>query len=122
MLVAGRSIATACTASPCVAKAHISDVGNSIPTTQFASARDVYEEGALIFAGDKVQEDYEHIEDIIRLCRMRIRQPDQWYGDFLAILGAARTGERRILELGEEVGWDVAGDVHARVVRLQRAA
>lgn len=90
----------------CVAKAHISDVGNSIPTTQFASARDVYEEGALIFVATKVQENYENLEDIVQLCRLRIRQPDQWYGDFLAILGAARTGERRILELGQEVGWD----------------
>jgi len=90
----------------CVAKAHISDVGNSIATTQFASAKDVYEEGALIFAATKVQHAYEDIEDIIRLCRIRIRQPDQWYGDYLAILGAVRTGERRILELGAELGWD----------------
>ena len=97
----------------CVAKAHISDVGNSIATTQFASARDIYEEGALFFAATKVQDGYENIEDIIRLCRMRIRQPDQWYGDYLAILGSVRTGERRILELGEEVGWDVL-DVFTR--------
>jgi N-methylhydantoinase B/oxoprolinase/acetone carboxylase alpha subunit len=90
----------------CVAKAHISDVGNSIPTTQYASARDIYEEGALFFAATQVQRGYENIDDIIRMCRMRIRQPDQWYGDYLAILGSVRTGERRILELGEEVGWD----------------
>lgn len=90
----------------CVAKAHFSDIGSSIATTQFASARDVYEEGSLIFAATKVQQDYKDIEDIIRLCRIRIRQPDQWYGDYLAILGAARTGERRLLDLGREIGWD----------------
>jgi N-methylhydantoinase B len=89
----------------CVAKAHLSDVGNSIPTTQFATAKDVYEEGALIFASTKVQENYRDIDDIIRLLQIRIRHPDQFYGDYLAILGAVRTGERRIMELAAEVGW-----------------
>ena len=70
-------------------------------------ARDVYEEGALIFPAVKVQEDYRDIEDIIRICRMRIRVPEQWWGDYLAALGAVRIGERELLDLGREVGWDV---------------
>ena len=45
--------------------------------------------------------------DIVRMCRMRIRVPDQWWGDYLATLGAARVGEREILALGREVGWDL---------------
>ena len=45
--------------------------------------------------------------DIVRMCRMRIRVPDQWWGDYLATLGAARVGEREILALGAEVGWDL---------------
>ena len=69
--------------------------------------QDVYEEGALIFPAVKVQENYQNIEDIIRMCRMRIRVPEQWWGDYLATLGAARIGERELLELGREVGWDV---------------
>ena len=32
-----------------LAKAHQADIGNSIPTTYHGTARDVYEEGALIF-------------------------------------------------------------------------
>jgi len=67
---------------------------------------DVYNEGALIFPAVKVQEDYENIDDIIRLCRMRIRIPDQWYGDYLAMVGAARIGEREILAIADEFGWD----------------
>ena len=55
-----------------MAKAHQADIGNSIPTTVHASARDVYEEGALIFPAVKVQENYRDIEDIIRMCMMRI--------------------------------------------------
>ena len=89
-----------------LAKAHQADIGNSIPTTYHGTARDVYEEGALIFPAVKVVENYQTIDDIIRMCRMRIRVPDQWHGDFLAMLGAAFIGEREVLALGEEVGWD----------------
>ena len=89
-----------------IAKAHMSDIGNSIPAAQHPWAKDVYEEGALIFPAVQVQRDYEDVDDIIRMCRVRIRKPDQFYGDYLALLGAARIAERRILELGEELGWD----------------
>ena len=88
------------------AKAHLADCGNSVPTTYVADATDVYNEGALIFPCVKVQEDYEDCEDIIRMARVRIRVPDLWYGDFLALLGAARIGERRLLELVREDGRD----------------
>ena len=89
-----------------LAKAHLADCGNSVPTTYVADATDVYNEGALIFPCVKVQEDYEECEDIIRMARVRIRVPDLWYGDFLALLGAARIGERRLLELMREEGRD----------------
>lgn len=87
-------------------KAHQADIGNSRPTTYFAQASDVYEEGALIFPAVRVQEGYRTIEDIVRMCELRIRVPEQWRGDFLAMLGAARTGEKELLALGEELGWD----------------
>lgn len=87
-------------------KAHQADIGNSIPTTYHAAARDVYEEGALIFPATKVQSGYEDIPDIIRLCEMRIRVPEQWRGDYLASLGAARVGERELVALAGEIGWD----------------
>lgn len=89
-----------------LAKAHQADIGNSVPTTYHGAARDVYEEGALIFPAVQVQRDYEPIDDIVRMCRMRIRVPDQWWGDFLAMVGAARIGERELVALGEELGWD----------------
>ena len=89
-----------------VAKAHQADCGNALPTTYSANARDVYEEGALIFPCVRVQTDYRDNEDLIRMCRLRIRVPEQWWGDYLALLGAARIGERKLLELGDELGWD----------------
>jgi len=89
-----------------LAKAHQADCGNSAPTTYMGTARDVYEEGALIFAATKIQQDYRNIEDVVRLCQMRIRVPEQWWGDYLAMIGAARIGEREVLAFAAEVGWD----------------
>jgi N-methylhydantoinase B len=87
-----------------VAKAHQADVGNSAPTSYMAAARDVYEEGSLIFPAVRIQQNYEMEEDIVRMCRSRIRVPTQWYGDFLAGIGSARIGERRLKELCEKYG------------------
>lgn len=89
-----------------VAKAHQADCGNSVPTTYMGNARDVYEEGALIFPSVKVQSNYEHIHDVLRMCQLRIRVPEQWWGDYQAMLGAARIGERELVSLGEEIGWE----------------
>lgn len=89
-----------------LAKAHQADIGNSEPTTYMANARDVYHEGALIFPAVQVQREYQDIDDIIRMCEARIRVPKQWRGDYLASLGAVRIGERELLRLGEDVGWD----------------
>jgi N-methylhydantoinase B len=93
-----------CTA---VVKGHQADCGDSIPTTYHAEARDVYEEGALLFPCVKVQNDYKDIDDFVRMCKLRIRVPDQWWGDYLALIGAARIGEREMTEFGREVGWEV---------------
>ena len=62
------------------AKAHQGDCGNAAPTTYSFAPRDVYEEGALIFPCVKIQDDYRDNEDLIRMCRQRIRVPDQWWG------------------------------------------
>ncbi|MEO8684357.1 MAG: hydantoinase B/oxoprolinase family protein, partial [Devosia sp.] len=90
-----------------LAKAHQADCGNSRPSSYLADVKDVFEEGALIFSATKIQQNYETNEDIVRMCRARIRIPDQWWGDFLASLGSVRIGERELLELGKDIGWDV---------------
>jgi len=98
VFVDGEHLFTTC------AKAHQADCGNSIPSTYHATAKDVYEEGSLIFPCVRVQRDYCDVDDIIRMCRRRIRVPDQWYGDYLAEIGAARIGERRLVELVRHYG------------------
>jgi N-methylhydantoinase B len=90
-----------------LAKGHQADCGNALPTTYMGAAKDVYAEGALIFPAVKIQENYEHVMDIVRMCQLRIRVPEQWWGDYLATLGAARVGERELLALGRDIGWDV---------------
>jgi N-methylhydantoinase B len=86
------------------AKAHQADCGNAQPTTYMPYARDVYEEGGLVFPAVRVHRDYREIGDVIRMCRRRIRVPDQWYGDFLAQVGSARIGEARLGELAAKYG------------------
>lgn len=87
-----------------VVKAHQADCGNSLPTTYHAWARDVYEEGAIIWPCVKIQKDYQDVADIINIAKMRIRCPELWYGDFLACLGCVRTGERQLEAICEEYG------------------
>jgi len=89
-----------------LAKAHQADIGNSQPTTYMGDATDVYNEGALIFPCVKIQQDYRDIGDIVRMCQMRIRVPEQWHGDYLAAVGAARIGERELMKLFGSLGWD----------------
>ena len=89
-----------------IAKGHQADIGNSIPTTYMPHARDVYEEGALLFPSVKIQENYEDVDDIIRMCRRRIRVPEIWYGDYLAQVASCRIAERALKELCEKYGRD----------------
>ena len=88
------------------AKAHQADCGNAEPSTYVTYVEDVYAEGGLVFPAVKVQQDFHDVEDIIRMCRKRIRVPDVWYGDFLAAVGAARIGERRVKEVVARYGVD----------------
>ena len=67
-------------------------------------ARDVYEEGALIFPCVQVQRDYEDVADIIRMCRKRIRVPTSGTAITSRCSEPARVGERRLGELAGKHG------------------
>jgi N-methylhydantoinase B len=88
------------------AKAHQADCGNAEPSTYVTYVEDVYAEGGLLFPCVKVQENHRDVEDVIRMCRRRIRVPEVWYGDYLASVGAARIGERRLQEVIARYGLD----------------
>lgn len=87
-------------------KAHQADCGNSEPTTYMGTAQDVYQEGALIFPCVRIKREDVLVQDVIRMCELRIRVPEQWRGDFLAMLGAATIGETELVALGTDIGWD----------------
>ncbi|MBS1861426.1 MAG: hydantoinase B/oxoprolinase family protein [Actinobacteria bacterium] len=89
------------------AKAHQADCGNALPSTYMPTAIDVYAEGAINFPCVKVQRDHQDVDDIIRMAKTRIRVPDQWYGDYLASLGAARVGERALKDLCAKYGLEL---------------
>ena len=88
-----------------LSRAHQADIGAPIPSSYLAYAKTIYEEG-LQLPCVRIQRDYKDLEDIVRICTVRIRVPDQWYGDYLAQIGAARTGEKRLIELCQKYGVD----------------
>jgi N-methylhydantoinase B len=100
VLVDGEHVFTAIT------KAHVVDCGDALATTYMPTAADVYEEGALIFPCVRVQQHYQDVADVIRMCERRIRGFEVWYGDYLAALGAARLAERRLKEYCAAFGID----------------
>lgn len=93
-----------------VAKGHQADCGNTIPSTYHATCKDKFEEGAIDWPCIKIQKDYMDVPDIISIAKANLRIPDVWYGDYLAGVGSARTGENRLKELCEEYGVDTIKD------------
>jgi len=89
-----------------IARAHFSDMGFPQPTTYHPLARDCYEEG-LMLPCVRIQRNFVDVPEVIDICKANIRVPDQFYGDYLATVAAARTGERRIGEICDKYG--VAG-------------
>ncbi|MCP8896206.1 hydantoinase B/oxoprolinase family protein [Shinella daejeonensis] len=89
-----------------IARAHFSDMGFPTPDTYAPLARDYYEEG-LMLPCIRIQRAGRDVPEVIDICKANIRAPDIFYGDYLATLGAVRTGERRVLEICDEFGVDV---------------
>jgi N-methylhydantoinase B len=86
-----------------IARAHLGDMGFPSPTTYSPRARDIYEEG-LILPCVRIQRDYKDVDDVLDICKANIRVPDQFFGDYLAVLAAVRTGEARLIELCRRYG------------------
>lgn len=91
-----------------VARSHHADTGAHVPTTMDAHMRSVYEEGMHIPVV-RFQSGYRDREDVIRWCRHNIRESHIWYGDYQAQVGATRTAETRLKELGARYGRDTLG-------------
>ena len=103
-----------------LAKAHQADCGNSQPTTYMADARDVYEEGALIFPASRSRQDYGDNDDIIRMCSCA--SASRTSGGATTWRCSARCGSASgaCSSSGDEIGWDALDAFARRLVRLQR--
>ncbi|MDT6942435.1 hydantoinase B/oxoprolinase family protein [Brucella pseudogrignonensis] len=89
-----------------IARAHFSDMGFPTPDTYAPLAQDYYQEG-LMLPCVRIQKEGVDVPEVIDICQANIRAPEIFYGDYLATLGAVRTGERRVLEICEEFGVSV---------------
>ncbi len=89
-----------------VARAHFSDMGFPTPDTYAPLARDYYQEG-LMLPCVRIQKAGRDVPEVIDICKANIRAPEIFYGDYLATLGAVRTGERRVLEICDEFGVEI---------------
>lgn len=86
-----------------LSRSHHADIGAPIPSTYLPEAATIYEEG-MHFPCIRIQEHFRDKQDLIRMCRMKIRVGEIWYGDYLAQVGACRTAERRLKELVDRYG------------------
>jgi len=85
---------------------HNVDVGAPEPTAYLPFAGEIYQEG-LHWPVVRVARDHKELADLVRIGMLRIRVPDQWYGDFAAALGSSHIGEARLRGLIDEYGTEV---------------
>lgn len=95
-------------------RAHHSDVGGMTPGSM-PLAEEIYQEGLRIppiklMSGGKIN------SDIWNLILSNVRTPKEREGDLAAMLGANRTGERRLMEIVRKHGWKVVRHYIAEIL------
>ncbi len=84
---------------------HQLDIGGNVPGGYNIFATDIHQEGIRI-PPVKICDAGAFRTDVFELLLANVRVPTQQRGDLMAMIGAARTGEKRILELIEKNGVD----------------
>jgi N-methylhydantoinase B len=87
-------------------RAHHSDVGGMSPGSM-PLAQEIYQEGLRI-PPIKLMTEGKINRDVWSLILANVRTPQEREGDLAAMLGANRTGERRLREIVEKRGWEEA--------------
>ena len=88
-------------------RAHQSDIGSATHGAYNASATDIWQEGIRI-TPLKLYDRGEIRRDVMQMIATNVRHPRDFRGDLAAMIGSAHVGERRVLALAEEFGWEVA--------------
>ena len=86
--------------------AHIAEIGGMAVGSFAATATEVFQEG-LRLPPIKLIDAGEPIRDVWRIILANHRTPDMSWGDFHAMLASLNVGERRLLELVDEIGVDL---------------
>jgi N-methylhydantoinase B len=87
-------------------RAHQSDIGGATHGAYNASATDIWQEGIRI-TPLKLYDRGEVRRDVMEMIATNVRHPRDFRGDLAAMIGSAHVGERRVLALAEEFGWEV---------------
>ena len=86
-------------------RAHQSDIGGATHGAYNASATDIWQEGIRI-TPLKLYDRGEMRRDVMQMLATNVRHPRDFRGDLAAMIGSAHVGERRVLVLAEEFGWE----------------
>jgi len=87
-------------------RAHQSDIGGATHGAYNASATDIWQEGLRI-TPLKLYDCGVVRRDVMQMIVTNVRHPRDFRGDLAAMIGSAHVGERRVLALAEEFGWEV---------------
>ena len=87
-------------------RAHQSDIGGATHGAYNAAATDIWQEGIRI-TPLKLYDRGELRRDVMEMIATNVRHPRDFRGDLAAMIGSAHVGERRVLALAEEFGWEV---------------
>lgn len=84
-------------------RAHQSDIGGATHGAYNPGATEIWQEGLRI-TPLKLYDAGDLRDDVLRMITTNVRHPHDFLGDLRAMIGSARTGERRLLALTEEYG------------------
>ena len=86
-------------------RAHQSDIGGATHGAYNAGATEIWQEGIRI-TPLRLYEKGELRRDVMEMIATNVRHPRDFRGDLAAMIGSARVGERRLLALASEFGWE----------------
>jgi N-methylhydantoinase B len=87
-------------------RAHQSDIGGATHGAYNASATDIWQEGIRV-TPLRLYDRGTVRADVLNMIATNVRHPRDFRGDLAAMIGSAHVGERRLLALAGEFGWDV---------------
>ncbi len=87
-------------------KAHHADVGGKVPGSISVDAKTLFEEGVVVDPKYLIRKN-RFVENAVTAFISKSRTPKERVGDLKAQTAANNTGERRVLELVKEYGWEM---------------